>query len=215
MKKIILIIVGIAFVINVGNAQDNKTDLRSKLMFGLKAGFNYANVYDAKGEAFNSNPKIGLATGAFIAIPIGRYIGIQPELLFSQRGFRATGIILGSTYDFTRTSNYIDVPMLFAFKPSEFLTLLAGPQYSYLIKQKDVFANATTSIQQEQEFSNANIRKNMLCFTGGMDITLKRFVFTARVGWGIQNNNGDGTSNTPRYKDFWYQTTVGYRFYRK
>jgi hypothetical protein len=26
-------------------------------------------------------------------------------------------------------------------KPSEFITLIAGPQYSYLIKQKDEFTN--------------------------------------------------------------------------
>ncbi|HWZ23291.1 MAG TPA: porin family protein [Cytophagaceae bacterium] len=214
MRKIILIISIVVFITSNSNAQNGRTDLRSKLMFGVKAGLNYSNVYDSEGENFNSNPRVGFVTGAFMSVPIGRYIGIQPEFLFSQRGFQATGGSLTGSYNFTRITDNIDVPLLFAFKPSEFLTLLAGPQYSYLMKRRDEFANETTTIEQEKQFDNDNIRKNILCFTGGLDLTLKRFVFSARVGWAVQKNNGDGTSSTPRYKDVWYQTTVGYRFYR-
>ncbi len=211
MKKIVLITAAIS-LFGIIKGQDNSTDLRDKLNFGVKAGANYSNVYDAQGEAFQANPKLGLAAGVFLAIPIGKYLGVQPEVLFSQKGFQATGIILGNTYDFTRTTSYIDVPLLFAFKPSEFFTLLAGPQYSYLLNQKDVFANATTSIAQETEFVNDNVRKNTLCFLGGADLTLRHIVIGARAGWDFQNNNGDGTSTTPRYKNVWYQATVGYRF---
>lgn len=211
MKKIILIIGAITTMANFSSAQE--TDLRERLLFGLKAGVNYSNVYDTQGEEFQADPKLGLAAGAFIAIPIGKYLGIQPEVLYSQKGFKATGRILGGNYEFTRTTSFIDVPLLVSFKPSEFITLLAGPQYSYLIKQSDVFANSSTSFLQEQEFENDNIRKNILCLTGGVDITMKHIVLGARVGWDIQNNNGDGTSATPRYKNVWYQATVGYRFY--
>lgn len=211
MKKIILIATAIT-LFGVIKAQENSTDFREKFFFGLKAGANYSNVYDAQGEAFRANPKLGLAAGVFLAIPIGKYLGVQPEVLYSQKGFQATGIILGETYDFTRTTSYLDVPLLFAFKPSEFFTLLAGPQYSYLLNQKDVFANATTSIAQETEFVNDNVRKNTLCFLGGADITVKHIVIGARAGWDFQNNNGDGTSTTPRYKNVWYQATLGYRF---
>lgn len=211
MKKIILMLVTVTSLASTIKAQ--QIDLRERLHFGVKAGLNYSNVYDSQGEGFQANPKLGFAAGAFLAIPIGKYLGIQPEIILSQRGFHATGILLAKPYGFTRTSNYIDVPLLFAFKPSEFVTLLAGPQYSYLVKQTDVFENATTSIEQEQEFKNDNIRKNILCFTGGIDVTLKHLVLGARIGWDVQNNNGDGTSSTPRYKNMWYQATVGYRFY--
>ena len=211
MKKIILIIGAVTTMANFSSAQE--TDLRERLLFGLKAGVNYSNVYDTQGEEFQADPKLGLAAGAFLAIPIGKYLGIQPEVLYSQKGFRATGRILGGNYEFTRTTSFIDVPLLVSFKPSEFITIMAGPQYSYLIKQTDVFANSSSSYLQEQEFKNDNIRKNILCLTGGADLTLKHIVLGARVGWDVQNNNGDGTSSTPRYKNVWYQATVGYRFY--
>ncbi len=231
MKKIILIAVIAASITNITKAQDystpaptavivpstnysdNRTDYRDRMLFGFKGGINYSNVYDAQGDAFNAKAKFGLAAGAFVAIPIGKYVGIQPEVLFSQKGFQATGNILGSGYNFTRTSDYIDIPILFSFKPTDFIAINIGPQYSYLFHQTDVFANATTSIAQEQEFGNENLRKNMLCITGGIDFTMKHFIVGTRVGWDLQNNNGDGTSTTPRYKNVWFQATIGYRFY--
>ncbi|MFH0918840.1 MAG: porin family protein [Fibrobacterota bacterium] len=197
-----------------GSAQAHGTDSRDTPHFGLKAGVNYSNVYDTKGEAFNADPKFGLAAGVFMAIPIGKYLGIQPEILFSQKGFQAKGTIpiLGNTYEFTRTTDYIDVPILFSLKPIAFLTLLVGPQYSFLMKQKDVFTSATLSVEQAQEFKNDNIRTNIFCFLGGVDINLTHVVLGPRVGWDILNNNGDGTSTNPRYKNVWYQAALGYRF---
>jgi len=216
MKKIILTVAVLVSINTTSNAQDddNRTDFRNKLSVGIKGGLNLSNVYDSEGEEFQADSKIGLAAGAFLAIPIGKYLGIQPEVLYSQKGFQATGRILGSTYKFTRTTSYIDVPLLFAFKPSEFITILAGPQYSYLVKQRDVFANASTSIAQETEFVNDDVRKNTLCLTMGADITMKHIVLGARAGWDLQTNNANGTSTTPRYKNVWYQATIGYRLYR-
>jgi hypothetical protein len=209
MKKMILI-AAVTLITSAATAQENITDVRDKLIFGVKA---YSNVYDTQGEAFQANPKLGFAGGAFLAIPIGRFFGLQPEVLFSQKGFQASGRILGSPYNITRTTNFIDVPLLFAVKLSEFFTILAGPQYSYLMNQKDVFTTPNSSLEQETQFKNDNVRKNIFCITGGIDITLKHIVLGARAGWDVQNNNGDGTSTTPRYKNMWYQGTIGYRLY--
>jgi Outer membrane protein beta-barrel domain len=212
MKTIIFSLSLMCLISTILVAQDD-VDNRTKLAFGLKVGANYSNVYDSEGEDFEADPKLGFATGAFLSIPIGKYMGIQPEVLFSQKGFEATGRILGGGYNLTRTSNYLDVPLMFAVKPAPFLTLLAGPQFSYLISQKDAFKNGTSTIEQEKEFENDNIRKNTLCFLGGVDINISHVVLSARAGWDIQNNAGDGSSSTPRYKNVWYQATVGYRFY--
>jgi hypothetical protein len=220
-KKLILMMVAVAAIINTSFAQDdpsglpgNTTDLRTRFTLGLKMGLNYSNVYDTKGEAFNSDGKFGFATGAFVAIPIGKYLGLQPEILFSQKGFHAKGLLLGTTYDLTRTTNFLDIPLLGVVKPNEFITILAGPQFSYMMKQRDVFTTATTTIEQQKEFQNENVRKNTLCFTGGVDFTLKHLVIGTRIGWDVLSNNGDGTSTTPQYKNVWYQATIGYRFYR-
>ena len=216
MKKItitnLIIILSISLFTVNGFAQDIPAESRKSVQFGIKAGINYSNVYDSKGEQFNADGKIGAAAGIFVSIPIGKFLGFQPEILFSQKGFKATGSILGSGYSFTRTTNYLDIPLFLAIKPTSVLTLVVGPQYSYLLKQDDVFKNSVTSVDQQRVFNNDNIRKNTLCFVGGADVNLMKLVFSARVGWDIQNNHGDGTSSTPRYKNVWYQATIGYRF---
>lgn len=212
MKKVILVFAFATFIFGSTFAQTNGTDFRQKLSFGIKGGANYSNVYDTQGEQFNADAKFGLAAGAFVAVPIGKYFGIQPELLFSQRGYKGSGSLLGSDYSYTYTSNHIDVPLLIAIKPIPFLTILAGPQYSFLIKDKYTFNSAIVNTEQEQVFENDNIRKNTLSILGGLDFNFSNFVIGTRVGWDIQSNKGDGTSETPRYKNMWYQATIGFRF---
>ena len=194
---------------NILCAQDDRTDSRDKFQFGLKAGANYSNIYDTQNQEFNTDYKFGFAGGAFLAIPIGKYFGFQPEILYSQKGYKSTGTLLTVPYKFTHTTTYIDVPLLLAIKPSPFVTLLAGPQYSFLIKQKDEFTSGNFTEDQVKDFRND---KSVLCVLGGIDFNLNPIVLGARAGWDLQNNNGDGTSTNPRYKNFWYQATLGVKF---
>jgi len=203
MKKNIFIITALILVATSIPAQE--------IHFGLKAGLNYSNIYDSQNEEYSADGKIGFAAGGFVSIPLVGMLGVQPELQFSQKGFQATSSILGSEVKLTRTTNYIDVPVFLSIKPNEMLTILAGPQYSYLIKQKDVFTNPITDIEVNQDFNTDNIRKNTLCFVGGVDINLSNVVLGARIGLDMFNNDGDGNSTAPRYKNVWAQATVGFR----
>lgn len=205
-------VIAVAFMAGFVIAQGNFEDNRSQFQFGLKAGANYANVYDERGEDFRADGKIGFVGGLFITIPVGNVFGFQPELLYSQKGFKATGKIVGTNYGLTRTKNFIDVPLYLAIKPMPTLTVLAGPQFSYLISQKDKFTNQSGSVEVIQEFENDNIRKNILGIAAGLDVNLNHLVIGARAGWDLSTNRGDGTSSTPRYKNAWLQATLGYRF---
>ncbi|MFM2019157.1 MAG: hypothetical protein RL007_2813 [Bacteroidota bacterium] len=192
-------------------AQTSETDRRDKFSFGVKAGANYSNVWDEQGQDFNADARLGFAGGIFIGIPIGTFLGVQPELLVSQKGFQASGTLLGQPYSFTRTTTYLDIPLQLQIKPIEYLTIVAGPQYSYLFHQKDIYTLGSNSVAQEQEFNNDNIRKNVLGFVAGGDIIISHVVISGRAGWDFQTNNGDGTSSTPRYKNKWIQFTVGFK----
>lgn len=213
MKNIkISLAVVFMLITSIVMAQDGKIDTRGNFQFGLKAGLNYSNVYNSDTEEFSADAKFGFAGGIVFGIPISNYIGIQPEILFSQKGFKGEGQLLGSEYKFTRTTSYIDIPIQIAFNPSEFITILAGPQYSYLLSQKDDFTSSSLSYSQEEEFDNDNIRKNILGIVAGIDINIKHVLLGVRMAWDIQNNHGDGSSNTPQYKNTWVQGTIGYNF---
>ena len=211
MKKVILLAALILLFVNI-SAQEKSVDPRTKLYFGAKIGANISNVYDDQGGTFAASTKAGFATGIFASIPLGRYLGVQPEILFSQKGYKSSGsLLLFGDYSTIHTSNYIDLPLLVVLKPVPFFTLLAGPQISFLVSQRDVTSGSLT-IDQQKQFDNNNLRKNTLCFTGGFDINFNHLVIGGRAGWDLQNNNGDGTSTNPRYKNVWYQATIGFRF---
>jgi len=195
----------------ISTAQAQETADSDEFSFGLKIGGNYANVWDEQGQDFRADGKFGLAAGAFMGIPLGKFLGIQPELLFSQKGFSGKGTLFGTSYSVTRTTNYLDIPIQIQIKPSKHLTLLIGPQYSYLLSQRDVRTFGSSSILQEEAFNNDNPRKNTLGFVFGADINIEKFVLSGRVGWDFQNNHGDGTSSTPRYKNQWLQFAIGFR----
>ncbi len=210
MKKIIICLMLISSGITL-NAQDADTDNRSNLTFGIKAGLNYSNVWDEQGQDFQADGKLGFAGGLFLGVPIGKYLGFQPELLISQKGFQGSGTLFFTPYSFTRTTTYIDVPLQLQFKPIRYVTIVLGPQYSYLMSVRNTYTSGSTTSEQEQEFSNDNIRKNILGFVFGADINVSHLVLSGRLGWDLQNNNGDGTSYTPRYKNQWLQFTLGFK----
>jgi hypothetical protein len=212
MKQSAIILFAIFGICNMALSQDSYVDDRSKFHFGVKAGTNFANVYDSQGDDFRADGKFGFVGGLFFTIPMGELMGFQPEILYSQKGFKATGRVLATTYELTRTKNYIDIPLYLAVKPIPQLTIMAGPQISYLLSQKDVFANASNSIEVIEEFNNEDIRKNLVGIIAGIDVNLSRVIFGAKAGWDLSTNHGDGTATTPRYKNAWIQATVGYRF---
>jgi hypothetical protein len=213
-KSIIYLTVLFTSLATVNKAQVPIDDERSKLVVGAKAGANISNVYDERGQDFKANPKIGMAGGIFMGIPIGKYLGFQPELLFSQKGYQSTGVLLGGTYSDTRTTSFLDIPLQIQFKPAEFITFLGGIQYSYLLSQKDVFVFDANSTAQDQEFKNDNVRKNICSAVFGIDINVDHFIISGKGCWDLQDNNGNGSSYTPRYKNIWLQVTVGFRLYK-
>lgn len=205
-------IIAICLVSTSVFAQNNTVNFRDKLTLGFKIGGNFSNIYDTEGEEFSADGKFGSAVGAFIGIPLGSFIGLQPEVMYSQKGFKASGQLLGSPYSFTRKLEYIDVPLLLTIKPSEFFTILAGPSFSFLTKRSDEFTASSNSVLQEESFDNDNLRKNTLGFNGGFDFNFNHVVLGTRAGFDFQNNNGDGTSSKPRYKNSFVQATLGFRF---
>ncbi len=211
MKKTSIFILASLLAIQAYSQSDEEDQLR----FGFKAGMNISNVYDTKGEEFDANAKLGIAAGAFLSVPIGQYLGIQPEMLYSQKGFQTSGSLLGMDYKYTHSSDYIDVPIFVAFRPTPNLTLLAGPQYSYLIAERTSFTNTLfpdDPLVQKSDFDNSNVRKNTLGAVAGADANFMDIVLSLRAGMDITHNNGNGTQTEPRYKNVYYQATIGYRF---
>ena|SRR5436190_7172468 len=210
MKKVIaLIALAVTGLTFNATAQDGSAT-ENKVRFGLKAGFNVSNIYDQQGNNTNTDAKLGLAGGAFLHVPLGSVLGFQPEFLFTQKGFRGTGQILGTEYEFSRTTSYFEVPLLLTIKPGANVALVVGPHFSYLLAQRDAIKSGDFTAVQDQSFSNDNPRRNTMGLTAGADFYLHPVILAARVGWDITDNNGDGTSTSPSYKNVFLQLCIGF-----
>lgn len=190
-------------------AQDG--DLRDQLGIGFKVGLNSSNLYDTKSENFENDAKLGLALGGYLSIPFGELLGFQPEVMYSQKGYKGSGNILVADYEYTRKTDYIDVPLQLQIKPAPFLTILAGPQYSFLVSKGIDFDAGSISVDQQNDIENNDIRKNTLGAIVGLDFNISRVVLSGRFSWDLQHNDGDGTSTSPRYKNVVAQLTLGVR----
>lgn len=211
MKLFLFLLLICFYTVTTLHAQTTQPESRKSLQFGIKAGANISNVWDEQGQDFRADPKLGFAGGMFLSIPITPTIGLQPEFLLSQKGFKGSGTLLGSSYSFARTTTHFDIPLQLQVKPANFVSIVFGPQYSYHLHQKDVYTFGTNSVGQQEAFDNDNLRKNTLGFVVGADFHFAHFVVSGRAGWDFLTNNGDGSNNTPRYKNRWSQFTIGYR----
>ncbi|AWA30435.1 PorT family protein [Flavobacterium magnum] len=197
------------------NAQETTAtvaDNREAIRFGVKAGINLSNVYDDNDNDFVADSKVGFAGGAFLTIPIGQVLGFQPEVMYSEKGFKVTGSFLGSDYEYKRTNTYIDIPLQLQFKASPVFSILAGPQFSYLIQTKNNFNDGQFTNEQEADINGENYKKNIFGFTVGADLNFDNFVISARGAWDISKTDSDGGSSNINYKNQVLQLAVGYAF---
>jgi hypothetical protein len=212
MRNLILSLAIVATAANTIQAQDStlKNDWRNSVLYGVKAGGNVSSVYNRSEENFLASSVYGFAGGVFVSIPIDKWYGFQPELVFSQRGFHGEGTLDSMPFSVTRKTAFIDLPILFSVKPGKYFTLLAGPQFSYLVSHSNTFDSNAPG--QEKQFDNEDMRRMILCFTGGLDVNVKHFVLGVRGGWDITRGYDKVTSGLLTYRNMWSQATLGYRF---
>ena len=190
---------------NQTSSEPYEMDAREELHVGLKAGVNFSNIYSEEGDGFVGDGTTSFAGGVFVSIPLSPLIGIQPELLYSQKGFESE--ILGA--DFKATLNYLDVPVLLQIKPTEQFSILAGPQFSYLLSSKYELEGIGSAEQDELEDDN---NRATLGLTAGIDFTLQNFLISARGSWDLSKVNKDNSTSDINYKNQLFQIAIGYRF---
>jgi hypothetical protein len=192
-----------------GFAIAQKTESREAFRIGVRAGANLFNVYDSEGKDFVAENKYGFAAGGFLSIPLNKFVGFQPEVMYSKKGFKATGKTILGAYDFTRTSTYLDIPLQLQVKPIEEVTFLIGPQFSYLLNTKNNF-NGNVSSTDQEDINFDNYKKSIFGFVVGADFNYEPLVVGIRGAWDINKSDANGDTSTPRYKNQVLQLTVGF-----
>jgi hypothetical protein len=179
------------------------TSNAQQLHLGVTAG---TNIYKITGRSFDEKFKAGFSGGVYGEYTFNRWLALQPELLFSQLMGQTSdqfnqiypGSISSSIY-----LNYISLPVMVAFKPTPELSILLGPQYSYLISQ-------TTGLTPDPQYGGKDaFKKSDLSLAFGGQLNLGKVKVGARYTVGLSDINGINSSDDWKYHGFHFY--LGYR----
>lgn len=214
-STVIIVALGCLFNLPLQSQQDRTTkatsrEARKMVVPGFRLGLNNANIYGVSGASFSSGRKRGYAAGAFIALPINRFFGIQPEVMLLQKGFSGSGNLNGEQFGLVKTTTHVDIPVQFQLKLLRWFSFLVGPQYSFQLNESTTYSGAYNNAPPHNIFENDKSGAGVLGAILGMDFNLGHFVLSWRSGWDTQSSQAAGS---PSYRNRWIQGTVGYRFY--
>ncbi|MDB5121206.1 MAG: hypothetical protein JWN56_2424 [Sphingobacteriales bacterium] len=205
MKKAFILAISLltAGVANSQTTTTSSTASSGAVKFGIKAGANFANIVKTGDDNFKTEFKPGFHAGIFVDIPVVDRLSFAPELLYSQKGYKTSGTsLLGGPYDYSVTTNFIDVPILAKINATPAFHITLGPQVSFLTSTTTKFKSANSQYQETIDEENKNLKKSLVggVIGLGFDITNKVSI-NGRYALDLQKNNENGTSETPQYRN--------------
>lgn len=132
-------------------AQNTNTTTTGTPRFGLKGGVNLATLElddDTPSTEFNTNLKTSFNLGAFVNLPLGGNLRLQPEVVYSGQGSKVSqkttvGAGATTTTPFEYEFHYINVPVMVQLKTPGGFFVEAGPQLGFLIGAKQDMQTGT------------------------------------------------------------------------
>lgn len=153
---------------------------QDKFSLGIKFGQNFSSINNVAADHVNAASHFG----ASLQIGINKYLGIHPEVVFSQTKVEtATGLqylVNANNLDLnpqTYNLNYLMIPVLLDIKPTEKFSLQLGPQYGIMLDQKKNGTELATLAFKSGEFS----------VLGGATLNLGGFFIYGRYVIGMTN----------------------------
>lgn len=109
----------------------------NQVNFGVKSGINIATT---KGLLEFPKNRIGWYAGGFVKIPLYKNFFFQTELIFSSKG-HLTHKIIGAQDESVTRLNYLNLPILFAYKIDHKTFFIIGPELGSLISAQLKYYN--------------------------------------------------------------------------
>lgn len=192
MKKLLLLAAVAVFGFWNINAQDVK--------FGAKAGVNFANISGDDTSGLDS--RTALHVGVVAEIEISEKFSFQPELMYSQQGFKMSMFGIDATGEL----DYLNLPLMAKYYVADGFSLEAGPQVGFLMSAK-----------AKAEGESEDLKDVTKGIDFGLDFGLgykmdNGLNFGARYNLGLSNiNDGEG-SDEFKNQNAVIQLSIGYFF---
>ncbi|MFT4032675.1 MAG: porin family protein [Siphonobacter sp.] len=147
--------------------------------FGIKGGLNFSNVIISPTIGTPLSTRTSFMIGMFAEIPVAPRVGFQPELQYSSQGFNdPTG--------YGRVAlNQVNIPLLLNLHLAPGLSIVAGPQLSYLASAK-LAVNNYYNANYDAAFHRAGAD-----VVAGLEFGSGNLVVGGRYIYGLGNLNKD------------------------
>ena len=140
-------------------------DLFAQVSIGVKVGGALAGqANEGIGLANSNDQKITYLAGLSVPISLSQKFDLQPELLYSSKGFR-TLIISSRSVSERYNLHYLSVPIMLRYHLLDKLTVALGPEVSYLL-------GAATSLNTVSFSGTPSIQEQFLSSYKDLDIAL-------------------------------------------
>ncbi len=127
LRSIIVLMFLFLMINNIARGQSFKA--------AVLAGINSSQVSGDELSGFN---KVGLFIGGSAILPVSEKSLVEMELLFIQKGSKTPTPKDGAANYFYRMSlNYLEVPLIYTFRPVKYVSVHAGPTFGVLVGSKE------------------------------------------------------------------------------
>lgn len=212
MKKSMLILCTLLLSVAV-KAQPQKPKL------GVKAGLNISSLTFDEDE-LNSSSKTGFIAGLMAEIPLAKNFSIQPELLYSQQGTKASFYdpeVTNSRFESTIKLSYLNIPVMLKYFIANGVSLQAGPQIGILLKSSNQYQDNFLGYDHHENF---NLSDYATAIDTGVNFGLgyqfqNKFYADVRYTLSYSNVFKNGDANyfiTNDMKNRVFQISIGYFF---
>ncbi|MGD1044549.1 MAG: porin family protein [Bacteroidota bacterium] len=163
---------------------------------GIKGGLNFATVGGSDAPT-GTTSNTGFAAGVFAEISLPGPISIQPEVLYSVKGYKLDVPGIGSK---TGTYSYVDIPVLAKFSlPLPILKpfIFAGPSFGFLMSAKEKTDNTFLGTSNEVDVKDNTTGTDIGLVIGvGAKLSLIVFDLTvdARYNMGLSTLDKSGNA---------------------
>lgn len=194
--KIGFLFIVLSVISTAGYAQFNQ--------FGVKAGVNLSNM--SVENADDKNLRTGFHAGVFGRMGLSEYFSLQPELIYTTKGFKNNYDIAVAEGDVNFNLNYIELPVNVVYHLSEDFAFMAGPYIGYLAGVNVDTNNEVLGffdIDTDSGIDRDNFKPIDIGLTAGLDFTLEQFNFGFKYNLGLtgvakDNIPGELLGDNPR-----------------
>lgn len=170
MKNLFVTAMLLVFGLTIAQKSSPSKGSKTPIQFGLKLGFNIANLTNTEDGSSSVSPRTGINLGGYLHYKVNEKWALQPELLYTTQG----NIVKSTNVKVTYMLDYIAIPLMVKYYPAKNFNVEFGPQLSFIVnkKAKGESNGQSTTIDLDELFAANNINAKVNTFDLGLNFGL-------------------------------------------